>query len=342
MQQDEKHGFMTDGDAEIELHSFDADEYFEEQNADDLENVQSLLRHRVSENTKTSYRGQWQRFVMWAQEKGLSPLPASPAVVAAYIARRMKNEGHKPATLKASASAIGFIHRAAGLQDPCASLEVRGVLSGAVRKMGREQKQADALTVEAPLTRIHSFAYESRRGRGGRPESRGEARWRGSVDMALMSLMRDGLLRVSEAEGLTWRDLESVSDGTGRLHIRRSKSDQEGKGAVMFVSAPTMVFMDAIRRDAAPSESIFGLRRKQMTNRIKRAAAVAGLGDGFSGHSPRVGMVRDLARAGTEMPSLMNAGRWSSPAMPATYTRNERAARGAVAIYYGLGPNLAA
>ena len=77
--------------------------------------------------------------------------------------------------------------------------------------------------------------------------------------MALMSLMRDGLLRVSEAADLIWRDLKPVADGTGRLHIRRSKSDQEGEGVVMFVSAPTMVYMDAICGDAAPDDSIFGL-----------------------------------------------------------------------------------
>ena len=40
-------------------------------------------------------------------------------------------------------------------------------------------------------------------------------------------------------------------------------------------------------------------------------------------------------RAGIELPLLMNAGRWRSPAMPAHYTRNETAAKGAVAQFYG-------
>ena len=65
------------------------------------------------------------------------------------------------------------------------------------------------------------------------------------------------------------------------------------------------------------------------------AARAAGLGDGFSGHSPRVGMARDLVRAGIELPSLMTAGRWRTPVMPAHYTRNEVAGRGAVAQFYG-------
>ncbi len=45
-------------------------------------------------------------------------------------------------------------------------------------------------------------------------------------------------------------------------------------------------------------------------------------------------MARDLAAHGTELLALMQAGRWSSPKMPATYTRNEQAGRGAVARYY--------
>ena len=46
-------------------------------------------------------------------------------------------------------------------------------------------------------------------------------------------------------------------------------------------------------------------------------------------------MARDLARAGIELPSLMNAGRWRTPVMPAPYIRNESAGRGAVAQFYG-------
>ena len=52
----------------------------------------------------------------------------------------------------------------------------------------------------------------------------------GNLDIALISLMRDALLRVSEAAVLTWRDIAAEADGTGRLLIRRSKTDTEGGG----------------------------------------------------------------------------------------------------------------
>ena len=59
---------------------------------------------------------------------------------------------------------------------------------------------------------------------------------RGNLDIALISLMRDAMLRVSEAAVLTWSDIVSEADGTGRLLIRRSKTDAEGEGAVGFLS----------------------------------------------------------------------------------------------------------
>ena len=67
------------------------------------------------------------------------------------------------------------------------------------------------------------------------------------------------------------------------------------------------------------------------------AGRMAGLGDGFSAHSPRVGMAQDLSAAGAELPELMTAGRWDSPTMPARYTEAQAAGRGAVAQYYRRG-----
>ena len=146
--------------------------------------------------------------------------------------------------------------------------------------------------------------------------------------------MRDAMLRISETAALTWNDIHAEFDGTGRLLIRRSKADPEGQGAVAFVSAPAMAALQQMRDRAPDTGSVFDLSPNQISRRIKQAAQSAGLGDGFSGHSPRVGMARDLVRAGIELPSLMVAGRWRTPTMPAHYARNETAGRGAVAQFY--------
>ena len=302
--------------------------------APEIANWNAVFDQDMALNTITNYRAQWNNFVSWAGAKGISALPAEPAQVSAYLVERMEQHGHRPATLRVAASAITFVHRHGGLADPCTSLEVKKTLRCATRKAGKHQKQAEALTAEA-MAEIESTACEPRLGRGGRLESRETARRRGNLDIALISLMRDAMLRVSEAAVLTWKDIAAEADGTGRLLIRCSKTDAEGQGSVAFLSPQTMAALELIRNEAGQDESVFGLRPNQIADRIKKAAMAAGLGEGFSGHSPRVGMARDLARAGIELPSLMNAGRWRSATMPAHYIRNETAARGAVAQFHG-------
>ena len=300
----------------------------------DFANLDAVFDHEISRNTVANYRVQWNRFVVWSNKKGTAVLPADPVQVAAYLAERIQEHGHRPATLRVAASAIAFIHRNAGLEDPCSSAEVKRTLKCATRKAGKHQKQAQALTAEA-LAAIRSTAHKPRLGRGGKIESQEAAICRGNLDVALISLMRDAMLRVSEAASLTWEDISDEVDGSGRLLIRSSKTDAEGQGAVAFLSAETMAALDSIRTGHQDTNSVFALRPNQIAERIKKAAQAAGLGEGFSGHSPRVGMARDLVRAGIELPSLMNAGRWRSPAMPAHYTRNEAAGKGAVAQFHG-------
>ncbi|WP_419551711.1 tyrosine-type recombinase/integrase [Candidatus Poriferisodalis sp.] len=301
----------------------------------DAQLARRLAQRDIAEGTLRCYASQWRGFTQWAARRGVRALPADAAAVAAYLAQRLESHGHKPATLRVSAAAIAWVHAAHGLDSPCGHPDVRRTLKGAARTAGSAQKQANGLTADK-LSLIIATARMPRTGRGGRPESARTARARGDLDIALASLMRDAMLRVSETAALTWDDLSTAPDRSGRLLIRRSKTDPTGEGAVVYVSPRTMalVALEPVRDSAQGRHSIFGLGRNQISNRIKNAARAAGLGEGYSGHSPRVGMAQDLARAGIELTSLMTAGRWRSPAMPALYTRNETAGRGAVAQFY--------
>ena len=70
--------------------------------------------------------------------------------------------------------------------------------------------------------------------------------------------MRDCLLRRSEAAGVRWRDLEREPDGSGRLTVPYSKTDQLGKGAILFVTKETMRAMWEIRPPTLkPGKRIF-------------------------------------------------------------------------------------
>ena len=105
---------------------------------------------------------------------------------------------------------------------------------------------------------------------------------------------------------------------------------------MLYLSPRAMADLDAIRpsEPAQGNMSVFGLSGSQIGRRIARSCEAAGFPGAYSGHGPRVGMAQDLAANGAELPALMEAGRWESPAMPARYTRSQAAARGAVATYY--------
>ena len=172
--------------------------------------------------------------------------------------------------------------------------------------------------------------------RGGFLETLGFARQRGLVDVAIASVIRDGLLRVSETVALAWADVAAPApDGSGVATVRRSKTDPESQGQAVYLGQAAMTALAAIRpADVDGAAPIFGLSVRQLPRRIQAMARAAGLGEGFSGHSGRVGMAQDLAAGGAELPALMVAGRWQSARMPARYTEKQALGRGAVARYY--------
>ena len=81
--------------------------------------------------------------------------------------------------------------------------------------------------------------------------------------------------------------------------------------------------------DADGSASIFGLSASSIARRIRAAAAAAGLGSGFSGHSARVGMARRMAAAAAPTHEIMAQGRWKTARMVEVYPRVEEAGRAA-------------
>ena len=303
-------------------------------NTDDAERVREALESARAPATRRVYASQWRRFTDWADRREVPTLPASPSAVAAYLSERAAS-GASIATLRLCRASIAAAHADANLDDPCSHPGVRRTMSGLARMLGRATKQAAPLTSDVAAA-VRATAMRPRQGPSGRMESMKIAERRGLLDIALVSVMRDALLRRSEASDLVWDDIEPMADGSGRVTVRKSKTDQTSEGRVLFLSERTMSDLEAIRptQDDRGRSPVFGLSGSQIGRRIARACEIAGFPGAFSGHSPRVGMAQDLAANGTELPALMEAGRWESPSMPARYTRSQAAGRGAVANYY--------
>ena len=292
--------------------------------ADALENAQSV-------NTRRNYAGQFRKFRAWCEREGYAPMPALPVMVAAYAAR-LADEGKSLSTIRLAVAAIADAHRRAGLESPV-NAGVSEALRGLARQVGASQKQAKPLDVDA-LAAIKATALTPRRSRGGALESEGAALRRGRLDIALASALSDAGLRVSEAVQLTWRDVLDAEDGAGLLYITRSKTDQEGEGAYVAITPETLEALKQLRQDSVSSISgampdadapVFGLSKSQISRRVNSMARAAGLGDGYSSHSGRVGLAIRMTRRGAPLQAVQTHGRWKSPQMPARYTRSEKA-----------------
>ena len=70
--------------------------------------------------------------------------------------------------------------------------------------------------------------------------------------------MRDALLRRSEAAAVLWKHIAPQPDGSGRLTIPSSKTDQEGEGVVLYLGPPTMKAVDRY----GPSSSGYPERKR--------------------------------------------------------------------------------
>ena len=165
-------------------------------------------------------------------------------------------------------------------------------------------------------------------GGGGWLESPAQARRCGLVDIALCRVLSDAGLRRAEAAALAWDDVARWDDGSGRLSVGRSKTDAEAR--TVYLTPASLPALKAMRPAGANgSASVFGLSAFSISRRVRAAAAVAGLGSGFSGHSGRLGMARRMAAAGAPTHEIMAQGRWKTARMVEVNTRAEEAGRAA-------------
>ena len=286
--------------------------------ADALENAQS-------ENTRRNYAGQFRKFRTWCEQESYSSLPAQPEVVAAYAAE-LAEDGKSMSTIRLAVAAIVDAHRSVGLESP-QSTGVTETLRGLSRQVGVTQKQARPLDADA-LAAIRATAFTPRITRGGSIEMEDTALRRGRLDIALASVLSDAGLRISEAADLKWRDVLDAEDGAGLVYIERSKTDQAGEGAYVVVTPDTLTALKQLREDdedCFDDDVVFGLSMSQISRRVDSMARAAGLGEGYSGHSGRVGLAIRMTRRGAPLQAVQTHGRWKSPSMPARYTRSEKA-----------------
>ena len=297
--------------------------------------AQALAGAALAPATIRAYRAAINALGCWLAAQGRV---ADDAALADYLSAR-HDAGAAPASIGMTVAAVKAAARLSGQPLPAGPQTAR-VLAGIRREgRGRGRGQAKGLQWSAADT-VAAVAANN-----------GKGKLAGMRDAALVALASDALLRVSEAVAVQIEDIEAEADGSGRLTIHRSKTDQEGCGAVLYVGEATMRRIAAWREAGGIHDGPLFRRIRRgdhveasaITSRAARSiiqarAADAGIDGRVSGHSLRIGAAQSLAAAGAGLVELQQAGRWDSPSMPAHYARGQLAAHGAVArLRHGKG-----
>ncbi len=290
--------------------------------------------------TVRAWQFDWAVFHAFCGEKAYCPLPASEETVASFVDGG-RAAGKKPATIRRYLSTIALAHRVAKLPNPCVEEAVLLAVKGLYKESPARQRQARGLGW-AELKQFIETAGKSV------PATR---------ERALVSVAYDTMARRSELVAFNLEDFEFLSDGTGRVLIRRSKADQMGEGHQAYLSRETVrwlkhwletayikegaVFRRVVGRGTATTAAdgkgrIGGrLNVDAVAQAFKRVAAWIGIKkeevEQVSGHSIRVGATQDLLALNIDLASVMQAGRWKTNRMPMRYGEHVLAARGGMA-----------
>ena len=289
-----------------------------------------LIEKSFAENTLRNRRHALQKFREWLQGREIRD-----GLLAEYITH-LFDQGKAPGTISIAVSAVKWFlkHRNGGTS---VDLPITSATLSGIRREGKDRGrgQRNGLT----WREVEKIC--------GVQEADGTLR--GIRNSAILRVMSDGLLRISEVVEIRIDDLE---DNT--LRVRFSKTDQEGQGEQLYLCEDTRKVVkqwlerseleegylfrrmtgrgDHLYRDKETGESV-RLTDDGVRAIIKQSAARVGLTEKVSGHSLRIGTAVALAQVGASLVDIQVAGRWKDPSMPAHYARAQLAERGAIARF---------
>lgn len=294
---------------------------------DDIDSVERYVSKASADATKRAYTSDWRIFVAWCGERGISPLPATPAVVAAFLAREA-DRGIARSSIGRRLAAIVFAHRAADIIPPT---EQAGavLLDRAMRGIRREKRQqrqtkkhpADGDILRDMLRGIVGDDVRSMR------------------DRALLAVGMGGAFRRSELVALTISDVKFTPAGLEIL-VPYSKGDQLGEGELVVIPERPRIAAVALLRAWIDTAAIIDgplfrkltpqgrLTAKSMSDKgvaivVKARAAAAGYDPAlFSGHSLRAGFLTEAGRQGANPFRMKEHSRHKSLEMVSEYVRN--------------------
>ena len=285
-----------------------------------LQATLAKLEGAYAPNTLKSYYADTNAFVDWCIEESIEPFPLTSASTRKYIEAMATNYSY--ASIRRRLSCLRRINKLLGHQDTTQTEEVYLTIRRLKRSKCLEQQQAVGInhTLLVKMIDAQSDTLAGVRNR------------------AMLSLGYDFLARRSELVALRTIDLEFTKDGALQGMIRKSKTDQYGRGRLAFGSERSARLLRAwFRKKPKEIEAVFCainhgrcLDRpicdrnvneiiKKSVVKIKRCERPSDLD--VSGHALRVGAAQDLLTKGYDLAAIMRAGGWSNAQTVSRYLR---------------------
>lgn len=289
-----------------------------------------LRKAARAENTRIAYEKAWRRFTRYCHANGIEPGQAGSRDVADFFIRLAVEPsdatGRVPSlgTLKLYRSALNRHYAEIDKESPAATTEVSDVLGGLARLRDGAPRRVKALReyeIKAMIDRCPDGRF-------------------GRRDAAVLSLGFAAALRRSELCALLVRDIEILDSHKMVVWIRRSKTDQVGRGQRVAVPEGTTIkpvshlrtwldesgirdghLFQTFLRGGQPSGR--PLNHSEVPRLIKKYAEGIGLDpQKYSGHSLRAGFVTSAAAHRARLDKIMEVTRHKNPATVLQYIRD--------------------
>ena len=282
----------------------------------DIEDAETIFG-ALAPTTQTNYLSQFKRFLRDGYQ------PNGRSLVKWIHAARKK--GLAPGTIKTYVAAIRKYCAASGKDISALENEL---IKAAIKRSSRANRGKGRGSVDGASWEEANRAATKAVLFGGDHT--------GARDAAIIRITSDGLLRTAEVSALDVSDIEMDETGTGQIHIRSSKTDQEGEGFQFLVGPATVkAILSWLDVSGILEGALFlgtrgrgaGKRMKSVAIRyvISKRLKAIGVKGRIAGHSLRRGSAASLVKAGASISELQEAGRWQDPRLVYRYVAGELA-----------------
>lgn len=325
------------------------------------EEAKGYFDESLSENTRAAYASDWRQFEAWCRDEQRTPLPATAGTVVGYLTHLARS--HPWSTITRHLSSIAARHAAVKVTCVCVAA---GRTQGCPLCEGTGKRIPDS---PRDMLEVRRLCRGIRRTKGTFPVFQKKALVREDVEKVVASIPADGLMgirdrailllgfagafRRSELAALDREHLDFEARGLV-VFLARSKTDQEGKGAYVGVSAEAVRTIAAVREwiekagvVTGPVFRPFALDGTLKSGRLTPAGvgkaflrALVGAGilektprrkpagekrriKSFGAHSLRSGYATQAKRDGRTIDEIMGQGRWVSHRQAMAYVRRE-------------------